>query len=186
MAKINHRLFLIGFSGSGKSTVGPLVAIKLGVRFADVDSVIEKNAGCSIPEIFAEQGENQFRHLEQEAVHEVIQSKSAYGVVALGGGAFESSYIRDIVARNGNTVYLSCAADEIYRRLKRKSDRPLLQVESKSGKTLRSARLRRIGKLLTARKLNYGRADWAISTTRRSPQEVAEIIVARFLKESKA
>jgi len=186
LVKRNRKLFLIGFPGSGKTTIGPLVARRLKVAFADIDTMIEKKAGCSISEIFAAKGEKYFRHLEQETVKEAIESTIGHGVIALGGGAFENPSIRDMVAHNGHVVYLSCDITEICRRLEQKTDRPLLQVNPKPGTTLRTARLRRIAKLFTARKLNYNRADWTISTTRRSPLEAANMIVARFLKESKA
>lgn len=97
-----RRIVLTGFMGSGKSTVGPLVAARLGWRFIDVDDVIEAEAGMPIAEIFARHGEPYFR--EQE--HAVISQLAAQDnlVLALGGGAVETEATRTLLAAGEGTL----------------------------------------------------------------------------------
>ncbi|MGP8252283.1 MAG: shikimate kinase [Terracidiphilus sp.] len=96
------RIVLTGFMGSGKSTVGPLVAARLGWRFIDADNVIEAEAGCTIAEIFARQGEAAFRDLE----HATIRLLAATGnlVLALGGGAIERVETRELLLTGEGTL----------------------------------------------------------------------------------
>jgi len=146
-------IVLIGFSGSGKSTVGPLLAAGLRVSFVDVDQLIERQAGCTISEIFRRGGEKTFRRMEQETIESILNRHRA----------FDKALV----------VYLSCSRREIYRRLRGKWDRPLLNVRPKTGQTMRQARLARIGCLLDRRLTNYRRADLIFSTTSRSPRQTA-------------
>jgi shikimate kinase len=81
------RIVLTGFMGSGKSTVGPLVAERLGWRFIDADDVIEREAGTTISQIFAQQGESAFRDLEHKTIRQLALEENL--VLALGGGAIE-------------------------------------------------------------------------------------------------
>ena len=90
-----RRIVLTGFMGSGKSTVGPLLARQLGWQFIDVDDVIEAEAGSSIGELFARHGEAAFREREQAAIARLISAESL--VLALGGGAIESDSTRALL-----------------------------------------------------------------------------------------
>jgi len=163
-----RHIVLIGFSGSGKSTIGPLLAARLKRRFIDIDQRIEVDTGLTIAEIFSRRGERLFRRQEIRTVTEVLKGRRS-AVVALGGGAFESREIRKIARERGLVVYLSCSRREIYRRLKDKQDRPLLDLTPSHGQTVREARLARIGALLKKRLANYRTADLVISTTGKSP-----------------
>ena len=87
-----HRIILTGFMGSGKSTVGPLLAQRLGWKFVDADDVIVAEAGCSIPEIFAREGEAAFRERERDAIARLVAEDNL--VLALGGGAIETEATR--------------------------------------------------------------------------------------------
>jgi shikimate kinase len=111
-------LVLVGFMGAGKTTVGQAVAERLGWRFADLDRLIETREGRTIPQIFAEDGEERFRRLECEALEEVIAPPdSQFLVLALGGGAFVSKPIRELLASHDiPTVWLDAPAEELFRR----------------------------------------------------------------------
>ena len=100
------RIFLVGFMGSGKSTVGPLVAAKLGWDFIDLDRQIEREQGRPIREIFEHQGEPEFRRIEMNHLRS-LKDRAAC-VVALGGGTFVQEANRPIVTELGVSVFLDC------------------------------------------------------------------------------
>lgn len=170
-------IFLIGFSGSGKSTIGPLLAKKFGSKFYDTDNLIEKEQGMSIAELFAKRGEASFRKAERAMIARVVENDSGSKVISLGGGAFERKANRDLIQGNGVTVYLSCSVRQLYGRLKDKVDRPLLNVVPVPGQTKREAVLKRIAMLLEKRAGNYRKADLTVSTSERTAGEVVRAIV---------
>lgn len=112
--------------GGGKSTVGRQLARQLGVSFVDTDHVIEERLGGSIRDYFAQHGEVAFRDLEQQVIDELTQS--ATGVLATGGGAVLREANRHALQDRSTVVYLRSSAEEIYRRLRHDTQRPLLQV----------------------------------------------------------
>jgi len=172
-------IFLIGFSGSGKSTVGPILARLAKACFIDSDDLIEECFGKPIGRIFAEDGERVFRRAEMDVINEVISSKSGRRVIALGGGAFELKENWQKVKEHGIVVYLSCSVRELYKRLKNDSDRPLLRVRLQPGESKRQAKQRQITALLNKRKKHYSLADIKISTTEKSPSEVSRHILKK-------
>jgi shikimate kinase len=97
-----RRIVLTGFMGSGKTTVGPLVAARLGWRFVDVDDVIEAEAGATIAEIFALHGEAAFREREHAAIARLAKSDAL--VLALGGGAIENEATRALLLAEPETL----------------------------------------------------------------------------------
>ena len=113
--------------GSGKSTVGRQIARRLGLPFVDSDHVIEQRLGCSIREYFAREGEDAFRDIEQQVLAELAQGTDA--VVATGGGAVLRAANRQALRAGGKVVYLRSSPEELYRRLRHDTQRPLLQVE---------------------------------------------------------
>jgi len=173
-------IFLIGFSGCGKSTVGPLLARRLRADFYDTDAMIEQSAGKPIAQIFEDDGETAFRALETDVIHQLAGNSRRKRVIALGGGAFENRENRELIAACGCTVYLQTSVPTIIKRLEDDSSRPLLQVHPRRGETMRAAVERRIRSLLEKRKTNYRRADLTISTTRPGPDEVVRTIIARL------
>lgn len=96
------RIVLTGFMGSGKSTAGPLVAERLGWRFVDVDDVIAAEAACTIPEIFAREGETAFRERERGTIARIAREDAL--VLALGGGAIEDAATREMLAGSADTL----------------------------------------------------------------------------------
>jgi shikimate kinase len=121
------RLALVGLPGSGKSTVGRQLARRLGVPFTDSDHVIEQHIGCSIRSFFDSQGEDAFRDLEQGVIDELMQSGS--GVIATGGGAVLRQANRDRLRAAAKVIYLRSTPEEVFRRLRHDTNRPLLQVD---------------------------------------------------------
>jgi shikimate kinase len=97
-----RRIVLTGFMGSGKSTVGPLVAARLGWSFIDVDDVIEAEAGASIAELFARHGEPRFRDREHQAIARIAAGDGL--VLALGGGAIERAETRELLLTSPGTL----------------------------------------------------------------------------------
>jgi shikimate kinase len=97
-----RRIVLTGFMGSGKSTVGPIIAAQLGWRFVDVDNVIEAEAGAAIAEIFARHGEPAFRDCEHATIARLLSAEAL--VMALGGGAIERQDTRNLLLHTSGTL----------------------------------------------------------------------------------
>lgn len=154
------RIFLTGFMGSGKSTIGPLVANVLGYHFIDLDEAIEARAGRSIPELFEERGEAAFRALEAEALVDTLRRDRV--VVAVGGGALTFEVNLQRVLHHGTVVYLRITVDQVLERLVRSAnERPLLR--DSRGRRLSVAALRRkITEMLARREPFYRRAHITI------------------------
>ena len=116
-------LVVTGYMGAGKSTVGAAVAARLGVRFVDLDDEIAARSEMTIPQIFARKGELWFRRTEERVVRELLAEEPP-GVLALGGGALESTKTRGLLARSPAVVWLRPSTDVAWGRV-RGSDRPL-------------------------------------------------------------
>jgi shikimate kinase len=157
---------LVGVMGAGKSTVGTLLAQRLGVGFHDVDTAIEAAAGKPISEIFIDEGEDHFRALEREAVAAALASFD--GVVALGGGAILAEETRQALA--GHTVvYLSVDFPDAIKRVGLGQGRPLLALNPRA--TLRH--------LLEQRRPLYEKvATHIVPTDGRTPEEIAADVAA--------
>lgn len=152
-------IFLIGFMGAGKTTVGRLLAEKLRFRFIDLDEIVEAGAGKSVRAIFAELGESEFRRLETAALEQVRDMKRA--VVALGGGAYIPEGNRAIIKQVGEAVWLDCPLETCLARIERDGSRPLLASEAK------------MKILLDRRRPFYALADHAVQTGDCSAEEAA-------------
>ncbi|SHK70481.1 shikimate kinase [Rhodothermus profundi] len=175
LAAFPTRIYLTGFMGCGKSTIGPLLARRLGYTFLDLDALIVQQAGCSIPEIFAAGGEAAFRTLERKALRQTAMM-DAY-VIATGGGTLVSDDNLAWALRNGRVVYLQVSVDELVRRLApRAAGRPLLQ--DRYGRPLRGAALRRrIATLLARRVPWYQRAHHVVAADGLSIAETVEAVL---------
>lgn len=117
---------LVGLPGSGKSSVGRQLAKRLGVGFVDSDAVIEERIGEPIRSFFEREGEARFRDIEQQVIADLCAG--APGVLATGGGAVLREANRRALREHGTVVYLRASADELHRRLRHDTQRPLLQV----------------------------------------------------------
>ncbi|VVB66591.1 Shikimate kinase [Candidatus Gugararchaeum adminiculabundum] len=159
--------------GTGKTTVGQLLAKKLGLRFVDLDDVIEKNAGKRIPEIFEDKGEQHFRSLEKQAVDQVCRFQNQ--VISCGGGVvlFDENINR--LKKSTIIICLTATADTIFARIKTDTSRPLLATQDPYGK---------IKELLEFRKPFYEKADVQIATDNLTQEKVVEKILT-YLKTAK-
>lgn len=119
-------LSLVGLPGSGKSTVGRQLARRLGLAFTDTDHAIEQRIGCSIREFFDREGEAAFRDIEEAVIDELARSDA--GVIATGGGAVLRPANRERLRAGGHVIYLRSTPEELFRRLRHDTNRPLLQV----------------------------------------------------------
>jgi shikimate kinase len=154
-------IFLTGFSGSGKSTIGPLLANSLGFDFIDLDKAIETAANKSINRIFSEEGEAAFRQLELDTLESIVTRRDL--VVSLGGGVLENDRCLELIRRHGTLVYLKSSPEVLTLRLQHKTDRPLLKAGDGS-RLSREEIQGRIAALLARREPRYLKADLVIVT----------------------
>ena len=147
--------------GSGKSTIGPILANTLGYNFIDIDTLIESREGQTVSEIFRNSGELHFRALERAIVAELSTRPEL--VISLGGGTITDADILRMIISSGILVYLKVTPDQLYKRLHRRTDRPLLS--DVGGERLNEDALRqRILSLYEAREPYYAQADIIIPT----------------------
>ncbi len=159
-------VYLTGFMGSGKTTVGEVLADRLERRFLDLDAWIEERQGTTIAKIFDEQGEAAFRQLETQALERTASQAPA--IVALGGGAFAVSGNRQIIQQNGISVWLKVDLEEATQRCLGLPERPLAQDSQ------------RFARLFRRRLPDYAQADIHISTRQRTPEKVCDVILAKL------
>ena len=157
------RIALVGFMGSGKSTVGRLLATAVGYRFVDVDTLIEQEAGVSIPELFRRAGEEVFRALETRLLLGLGDRRSV--VIATGGGAPMRAVNHEFLRMKCRTFYLEISAVEAQRRVGGGGGRPLLAATPEG-----------IAELLAARRGRYAAAGDTIPAEGRTPVQVVAAI----------
>ncbi len=161
-----HNVALCGFMGSGKSSVGRVVASLLHFTFLDTDAVIESRAGKTISEIFSQDGEPAFRALESKIVHE-LESRTRT-VISTGGGMVVNPQNMESLKRHALVVCLWATPETILSRVRYQGHRPLLAGENP---------LERIRTLLAERAPAYKQADVLISTEFRSTPEIAQLVM---------
>jgi shikimate kinase len=125
-------IIFVGLPGSGKTTIGRQLARRLGLPFVDSDHVIEDRLGCSIREFFAREGEDSFRDVEQQVLDDLSQHHQ--GVLATGGGSVLREINRRHLRERGHVIYLRSAPEDVYRRVRHDTGRPLLQVDDPMGR----------------------------------------------------
>jgi shikimate kinase len=162
---------LVGFMGAGKSTVGRILAQRLGAEFVDVDERIEAAAGESIKEIFASRGEDAFRKLETAAIRDAVSVPGR--VVAAGGGAFVVEGNRRLLKRYAPVIFLDVSMETVQKRLSADRSRPLFPGR-KDEEKLRN--------MMEMRRPAYQEADFTVSTDDRPASEIADRI-AVFLAQ---
>jgi shikimate kinase len=158
---------LVGFMGAGKSSVGKVLAERLGAEFVDVDERIEKAAGKSIGEIFAAGGEGAFRGMEKEAIRDAVSAPGR--VVAAGGGAFVDEENRRALRAYAPVFFLDVSVESVMRRLSGDRTRPLFPGGNEEG-ALRD--------LMARRRPAYRDADFTVPTDDLAVPEIADRIVA--------
>jgi shikimate kinase len=154
--------------GAGKSSIGRKLAARLGLPFVDADAEIEQAAGMSIPDIFTKHGEPSFRVGEARVIARLLESGPQ--VLATGGGAFMNPETRTAIRAKAISVWLKAEYEVLLRRIKRRSDRPMLQTDDPA-ETLKQ--------LLEQRNPVYAEADLTVHS-RDVPHEtiIAEILTA--------
>ena len=159
---------LVGMMGAGKSSIGRRLAARLGIPFSDADAEIEEAAGMSVTDIFEAHGEPSFRSGEARVIARLLEHGPQ--VLATGGGAVISPHTRAKIHEKGISVWLKAEIDVLSRRLRRRSDRPLLKTADPSTT---------LANLLAARNPIYGEANLVV-VSRDVPHEVIveEIVTA--------
>lgn len=161
---------LVGFMGIGKTSVGKRLAVRLRMKFLDIDDLIEEEEGISIKEIFAQFGEPYFRKKEA-SICERISGYDNY-VIATGGGVVLNPANMENLKKNGLVICLTATPEIIYQRTSKMGTRPLLQENPEQ----------KIRELLEFRDPFYKKADWMLDTSCSSIGEVVEKII-EYLKE---
>jgi len=164
-----RNIILAGFMGSGKTTVGKILAQRLGWKFLDTDRLIEERSGAPVAEIFKQYGEAAFRDMETSLARELALFENC--VIATGGGFMVRPENRDSAAKGGEIILLVASPMEIWHRVGQSRHRPLLQVEDP---------LARIQELLRARQPAYDAIAWQIQTDGRPATAIAEEIVEKL------
>lgn len=158
-------IYIMGFMGTGKTTVGKMLAEKMNKLFVDLDEEIEKREGTSIVTIFEDKGEQYFRELETLMLIEFAQKDNI--IVSTGGGSIVTQGNLEIIQKSGTLVALMASPEEILKRTSGNIDRPLLDVDDQ---------LDTIKRLLFERAPYYMKANHIVETTETSPEEVVNNI----------
>ena len=164
---------LIGFMGTGKTSVGRLVAEQLRYEYLDTDEVIQSNTGRSITDIFTKDGEAAFRSLEEKMVGELASRK--HTVISTGGGLPVNPKNLTSLKTHALVVCLWSSPEKIWERVRHQGHRPLLHDKNPQAK---------IRELLAAREPFYKQADVLLNTELRSVREVAQQVVHQFRLEA--
>lgn len=159
-------IVLTGMMGSGKSTIGKILAMNLGCKYIDIDNYIEQKENISISNIFDSKGEKYFRQIEKNIIKEVFIPENL--VISLGGGAFEDLTTQEFLLLNSTTIYLKTSPKIIFERIKNNTERPLLKDRMT---------IEKISEILTNREKNYKKAFKTIITDSKTPEEIIQEII---------
>jgi shikimate kinase len=167
-SSLPENIVLVGFMGTGKSSVGRLLARKLGYRFVDTDHLVVQRTGMEITEIFAQHGEAHFRDLETAVLHHLASTR--HQVISTGGGIVLREENRTLLAQLGPVVELRASEEVIFERISRNSRRPLLQTENPRAT---------VANMLHERHSLYAAAaSLSVDTSSRTHDEVAQEVLA--------
>ncbi len=170
------KIVLVGYMGSGKTTIGKLVAKRLKIKFLDLDEYIEKAERQTIAQLFLNKGELYFRKKEFFYLNEILSSDSNFLLSTGGGTPCYGANMNAITDATRNSVYLKVSLDELVRRLStEKAQRPLI-------KDIANAELTEfIGKHLFERSFYYNQANITMSSKEKTPEEVANELLKRLV-----
>lgn len=166
---MTKNIVLTGLMGSGKTTIGKLIAQKLDKNFIDTDKLIEEEAQITINEIFSLHGESYFRQLESKIIQKV--SLNPDQIISTGGGSVENPDNMMNLNRNGIVFYLKTSAEELFKRIQNETNRPLLKNDDPLG-TLKQ--------LLKKREKFYNLAHIIINTDGRQLNEIVNEIQEKY------
>lgn len=163
-------IILVGFMGAGKTSVGRILAQRLGWDFVDLDDRICAREQRTVPEIFRDSGEEHFRRIESECLRELLGEVSRQTVIALGGGAYVQARNAELIANAGvPVVFLDASPEELFRRCApHVGERPLLANENQ------------FRQLYASRREGYMKAGVRVDTTALGPEQVADEVVRRL------
>lgn len=162
-------VILVGLMGCGKTTVGKLLAQRLGYVFVDTDNFVEERESMTIPDIFSIKGEPYFREIESSTIKLLCGQRQQ--VISTGGGAVKTQQNIDIMNSCGKTFYLEASAEVLYDRIKGDMNRPLLLVEDP---------LDRLKILLAERSDKYRQAQYTVDVENKTPDAIVDEIVAKL------
>ncbi len=166
-------IVLIGFMGSGKSSVGKELSSLLEMDYLDTDQLISERTGMTINEIFEVQGEYGFRKLEAEVIKDIHQRKNI--IISCGGGVVLNPSNVELLKQNGKVIWLKASCSEVYSRLSGDSSRPLLKD---------NMTVERISNILTERTPLYEATnDMTVDTEKKTVQEICKEIIEDLLKQ---
>ena len=166
------KITLIGFMGSGKTTVGKLLSKSLKITFIDLDDLIVQRTAMEIPQIFKEFGEEGFRKIEREILEEILNQKGEF-VLSTGGGAPAYSDNLELINKNSTSVFLKADFETLWNRISMDKNRPLVSRGKEE-----------LLKLYRERLPFYEKAHIVVDTTNKSPEEVVEEIEKALSKVS--
>ncbi|NCB92011.1 MAG: shikimate kinase [Clostridia bacterium] len=167
----DYNIFLVGFMGSGKSTVAAGLKDKLEMERIEMDEMIVKKQGMSIADIFAEYGEAYFRNLESNTLIEL--QKKSQAIVSCGGGVVMREENADHMKKHGRVVLLTAKPETIYERVKDSTDRPILN---------NNMNVEFIEELMSKRKARYEAvADITVSTDGKNVVQICEEIITKLI-----
>jgi shikimate kinase len=170
--RLPERIYLVGFMGAGKTTVGRELASLLGYEFFDTDAAVESQEGRTIEELFRERGEGYFREKEWEILASTALRRRV--VIATGGGLFLADTHRTFIRRHGASVWLDVSVEEAWSRCAATGGRPLFTTPEE------------LAALLESRRSRYELADHRVDVGDRSIREVADEIVAILTSQAGA
>jgi shikimate kinase len=169
------KIFLTGFMGSGKSSFGRRLAIRLGSDFVDTDREIERIAGISIAEIFVTHGEDWFRRLESEVI-ESLKASDENTVVALGGGASCREGVMEQLREMGTVVYLKMSPRRLVKQIGQKGRDKRPKIKGMNDEQL----LDYINKTLPEREIYYNKANFVVDCEAVSDERIVELLVEQI------
>lgn len=164
---MSKNIIITGFMGTGKTTIGQIVATQLEREFIDMDDLIETRQDRPISQIFAVEGEPYFRRLEDDLCRELAARSRL--VIATGGGALVPETNLRVMERSGLVICLDCEADVLWERIGQSKNRPMLAAQD-------DERMARLGALLEQRTSAYGRVKQHLDVTQLTPAQAAEQI----------
>lgn len=167
-AEMSRNIILIGMMGTGKSTVGTLIAEALDFEFVDLDQWVTEQEGRSIPEIFTDKGEEYFRSVESAVLIEALQAEGR--VISTGGGAVLASHNRSVMLENGFVVALTATAEDIISRVSGDINRPLLAGNAEE----------RVRRIMEERRDAYRFAHCTVDTTDKNAAQVSQHILMHY------
>ncbi len=161
------KVVLVGFMGSGKSTVGKLLSSELSLPFVDLDEVIVETTGLSIPDIFRLKGETGFREIERGLLTDILSGEERGLVLSTGGGAPAYRDNMELINRYATSVFLYADFDTIYSRIMGDTNRPLASLGRE-----------RLKELYRGRLPFYRKARFTVDTSGKSPEEVTREVIS--------